>query len=285
MIHPPHEKINENIIIDYDLCNSPLGIPSRGGSVLEEEQSTGDSFSTIKEGNKKGIEESFMQYISGMSSFTEEAAVYQNPSEDKTQNVQQNPGQSQPPQNTFEPLDRLDYYLKKFKVSVGNYMIKRLNISKLHFYRPKSKEFTAQIKYDLNKKWLDYTVKEILLEFDGKDKKNAKSIRKLEGSKKIAKSVEESNKKKEKIHYVLDLRYEQLIQEYVSSDGRELLGGSSGQGCVSNCSPFTKDLKEIKKEKDKKIFEELGDPRSPKYFCTIMKTYKGNVSKEKKEMN
>ena len=162
------------------------------------------------------------------------------------------------------PVDkRKDYIIKKFKVKCGKYFISKLNklckklnklSTKFHFYYPNSKRFTSVPNYDKNKKWLNYTIEEILTKYDKENGgSNSKTLQKLS-------QKDERNPTIQEIKRILSLKYEEIIREY------------------SNSEQFDKDVKSFNDEDDRNSFFELGQGY-PANFISIMKNIKGNVKK------
>jgi hypothetical protein len=103
--------------------------------------------------------------------------------------------------------ERFDYKLKKFKVKIGNHLIKNLKIyaKPLHikFYKFNSIKFNSNVNYSNNKAWLNYKIKTLLIKFDNNEKKNFKNLEKLKKKK--------DTKEKTNLLNLLNLTYEQYI--------------------------------------------------------------------------
>jgi hypothetical protein len=103
--------------------------------------------------------------------------------------------------------ERFDYKLKKFKVKIGNHLIKNLKIyaKPLHikFYKFNSIKFNSNVNYSNNKEWLNYKIKTLLIKFDNNEKKNFKNLEKLKKKK--------DTKEKTNLLNLLNLTYEQYI--------------------------------------------------------------------------
>ena len=99
--------------------------------------------------------------------------------------------------NEVKIEERFDYKLKKFKVKIGNHLIRTLKIyaKPLHikFYKFNSIKFNSNVNYSNNKAWLNYKIKTLLKKFDNNEKKNFKNLEKLK-KKKI--------RKKKLIYYI-----------------------------------------------------------------------------------
>ena len=114
--------------------------------------------------------------------------------------------QSTSPKKIHNRENRKDYLLKEFKCRCGKYIISLLNSvsPRSKFCLFDYKTFTQNISYEDNAKWLRYTVKELLCEFDKKNKRNSKSVKK---------ALRKRNKN-EKLIQLLNKTYEEVIIDY-----------------------------------------------------------------------
>ena len=115
---------------------------------------------------------------------------------------------------------RCDSLLIKFKSTIGKWFIKRINNKikqlkensiikrKIKIYSFNYKKFTLKVTYSQNKEWLKYKMKDLLLLGDEDNQiKNDKSIN-------IIYKKNELNK----IKVLLELNYENIIQDFYLSD-------------------------------------------------------------------
>lgn len=102
--------------------------------------------------------------------------------------------------------NRKDYLLKEFKCRCGKYIISLLNSVTPHrkFCLFDYKTFTQNISYEDNAKWLRYTVKELLCEFDKKNNRNSKLVKK----------AFKKRNANEKLIQLLNKTYEEVIIDY-----------------------------------------------------------------------
>jgi len=111
--------------------------------------------------------------------------------------------------NEVKIEERFDYKLKKFKVKIGNHLIRTLKIyaKPLHikFYKFNSIKFNSNVNYSNNKAWLNYKIKTLLIKFDNNEKKNFKNLEKLKKKK--------DTKEKTNLLNLLNLTYEQYIMQ------------------------------------------------------------------------
>jgi len=111
--------------------------------------------------------------------------------------------------NEVKIEERFDYKLKKFKVKIGNHLIRTLKIyaKPLHikFYKFNSIKFNSNVNYSNNKAWLNYKIKTLLKKFDNNEKKNFKNLEKLKKKK--------ETKEKANLLYILNLTYEEYIMK------------------------------------------------------------------------
>ena len=111
--------------------------------------------------------------------------------------------------NEVKIEERFDYKLKKFKVKIGNHLIRTLKIyaKPLHikFYKFNSIKFNSNVNYSNNKAWLNYKIKTLLIKFDNNEKKNFKNLEKLKKKK--------DTKEKTNLLYLLNLTYEEYIMK------------------------------------------------------------------------
>jgi len=111
--------------------------------------------------------------------------------------------------NEVKIEERFDYKLKKFKVKIGNHLIRTLKIyaKPLHikFYKFNSIKFNSNVNYSNNKAWLNYKIKTLLKKFDNNEKKNFKNLEKLKKKK--------DTKEKTNLLYLLNLTYEEYIMK------------------------------------------------------------------------
>ena len=110
--------------------------------------------------------------------------------------------------------NRKDYPLKLFKGKLGKYINKVLNdvSSKIKFVLPDYKAFTQNINYEDNKKWLEWTIKNILCEYDKKNKKNTNLINIISNNNSMLR-----NNEIKLLNSYLNKTYEQFAREFTES--------------------------------------------------------------------
>ena len=110
--------------------------------------------------------------------------------------------------------NRKDYSLKLFKGKLGKYIIKMLNSvsSKIQFVLPDYKAFTQNINYEDNKKWLAWTIKDILCKYDKKNKKNTNLINTISNNNSMLRSNEIKL-----LNSYLNKTYEEFAKEFTES--------------------------------------------------------------------
>ena len=114
--------------------------------------------------------------------------------------------QSTKPQKIHNRENRKDYLLKEFKCRCGKYIISLLNSvsPRRKFCLFDYKTFTQNISYEDNAKWLRYTVKDLLCEFDKKNNRNSKLVKK----------AFKKRNANEKLIQLLNKTYEEVIIDY-----------------------------------------------------------------------
>ena len=110
--------------------------------------------------------------------------------------------------------NRKDYSLKLFKGKLGKYIIKMLNSvsPKIQLVLPDYKAFTQNINYEDNKKWLAWTIKDILCKYDKKNKKNTNLINTISNNNSMLRSNEIKL-----LNSYLNKTYEEFAREFTES--------------------------------------------------------------------
>lgn len=159
----------------------------------------------------------------------------------------------------YSKRDRGDYDLLKVKTRVSKFIKNTLNYygksCELTFYGPNAKLFTKNINYDDNKRWLSWTIKEIISVYDFKGTKNKDTLSKMENCKSSFSLLA--------VKSFLKLTFEECIELY------------------ANSIYFRYDLSKLDKESRKK-FEELLKGNDENTFIYRMKHFKGNKKKKTK---
>lgn len=142
--------------------------------------------------------------------------------------------------------ERKDYLLKRFKSKLGKYIKKVLNSynKKMQFVLPDFKQFTQNIAYNDNKKWLNWKIKDILIEYDKKSKKNTKIIDKINNM--------ETSKEVMFIKKNLNKTYEEFANEFINSEDYKCQEMEEYINYVKCNKGFIECMKEIKGNKKKK---------------------------------
>jgi hypothetical protein len=143
---------------------------------------------------------------------------------------------------------RKDYSLKLFKGKLGKYIIKELSSvsPKIKFVLPDYKAFTQNINYEENKKWLTWTIKNILCIYDKKNKKNTNLINTISNN-----NSKLRNDEIKLLNSKLNKTYEQFAREFTESTEFQSNDMEEYRNDIKDNKGFIESMKDSKGNKKK----------------------------------